>query len=82
MTAFNGREVDISSVKKPAQSNNKVADKMALAAETMLRDQLLKQNGQLMTTQYVILKHIPTLIFDILTKVSGDEHTFMVQDMS
>jgi hypothetical protein len=29
-------------VKKPAQSNNKVADKMALAAETMLRDQLLK----------------------------------------
>jgi hypothetical protein len=35
-----------------------------------------------MTTQYIILKHIPTLIFDILTKVSGDEHTFMVQDMS
>ena len=49
---------------------------MALATEALLKDQLLKQNGSLLTTQYIILKHIPSLIFDILTKVSGEEHTF------
>jgi len=32
--------------------------------------------------QFIILKHVPRLVFDILSKVSGEEHTFMIQDMA
>ena len=28
------------------------------------------------------MKSVPTILFDILSKVSGDEHTFMIQDMA
>jgi hypothetical protein len=60
----------------------KAKDKLGMATEQLVRDQLEKTNQQSLTQQYLILGHVPTLIFDILTKVSGDEHTFMVQDMS
>lgn len=91
MTLLQVRELDANSVGAQAKPKNyvnpgakssKIQDKLAQAAETQLKAQVQKDNKKQLVSQFVILKHVPRLVFDVLTKVSGEEHTFMIQDMA
>ena len=61
------------------QNQPKQMEKIVLATEQNMRDQVSKQNKKDLTRQYILLKHVPALLMELLTKTT--ELTFVVQDM-
>jgi len=61
---------------KPA--SKAALDKIAKAALEALKDQTSKLNKGALATQQIILHHVPSLIFEVLTKEKAEEYNFMI----
>jgi hypothetical protein len=57
-------------------------EKMLQAAAVALKEQLSKNNKRDLMRQFIVLKYVPTLVVEVLTKVRGEELTFAAQDMA
>jgi len=86
LTSFQVREIDIkamtyqnkvvgSNVSKPVKN---MMDKAAEATFKLFKEQVAKDNKFELELQQILLHHVPSMIFEVLTKVSGDKYTFMI----
>ena len=55
-----------------------MVDKAAEATFKLFKEQVAKDNKFDLELQQILLHHVPSMIFEVLTKVSGDKYTFMI----